>query len=465
MATFHEMEEAGRKVVRCFVKGAPDVLLARSSQVRDADGAARPAADVRDLVLAENDRLAGEGLRVLAVASRDLDPGGFRAEGSLLDEVQGLTLLALVGIVDPPRKEARDAIALCKEAGIRVRMITGDHATTAAAIAAQLGIEGRALTGTEFAALSDDELDAQLDEIGVVARVAPEDKVRLVERLKAKGHVVAMTGDGVNDAPALKRADIGVAMGITGTEVTKEAGDMILTDDNFATIVSAVEGGRGIYDNLMKYVRIQLIELGAFILLFVGAGIFDVANGAPLTPLQILWVNFAVDVVLAVGLGFDAAAPGLMRRRPRDASAAIVDRWLGIRTATAAVIMSALALIVVAWGENRYDLVVATTMGLATLSLMHIVAALEAREPTGSIFSRYTLANRRFLQLIGAALVLTFLVTSLSPLQRIFDTVSLTTSQWGICLLGPIVYLAVSELVKLYDRHAGHAELAPGSAA
>ncbi|HEY7733053.1 MAG TPA: HAD-IC family P-type ATPase [Gaiellaceae bacterium] len=455
MATFHEMEEGGRKVVRCFVKGAPDVLLARSSQIRDADGSTIPAESGRERVLAENDRLAGEGLRVLALGARDIDPAGFSANGSLLDEVQGLTLLALVGIVDPPRKEAADAIARCKEAGIRARMITGDHATTAAAIAAQLGIEGRALTGTEFAALSDDELDEQLDTIGVVARVAPEDKVRLVDRLKSKGHVVAMTGDGVNDAPALKRADIGVAMGITGTEVTKEAGDMILTDDNFATIVTAVEGGRGIYDNLMKYIRVQLVMLGGFILTFVGAGIFDVAGGSPLTPLQILWINFAVDVLLAIGLGFDAPVPGLMRRAPRDASAAIVDRGLGTRLAVASVVMAALALGVVAWGEERYDLAVATTMGLTTLSLMHIVAALEAREPTGTIFKRYTIENRRFVQLIGAALVLTFLVTSLSPLQRIFDTVSLTSSQWGICLLGPIAFLAIAELAKLVDRRTG----------
>jgi Ca2+-transporting ATPase len=456
MATFHEMEEDGRKVVRCFVKGAPDVLLARSSQIRDADGSTVPAEGARDLVLAENDRLAGEGLRVLAVAARDLDPVAFAADGTLLDEVQDLTLLALVGIVDPPRREARDAIAHCKEAGIRARMITGDHATTAAAIAAQLGIEGRALTGTEFAALTDDELDRQLDGIGVVARVAPEDKVRLVERLKALGNVVAMTGDGVNDAPALKRADIGVAMGITGTEVTKEAADMILTDDNFATIVSAVEGGRGIYDNLMKYVRVQLIMLGGFILTFVGAGIFDVANGTPLTPLQILWINFAVDVLLAIGLGFDAPVPGLMRRAPRDASAPIVDRPLGTRLVAASVLMAALALAVVAWGEQRYDdLVVATTMGLTTLSLMHIAAALETREPTETIFRRYTIENRRFVQLIGAALVLTFLVTALSPLQRIFDTVPLTSSQWGICLLGPIVFLAAAELAKLVERRRG----------
>ena len=228
---------------------------------------------------------------------------------------------------------------------------------------------------------------------------------------------------------------------------------MILTDDNFATIVAAVEGGRGIYDNLMKYVRIQLVMLGGFILTFVGAGIFDVADGSPLTPLQILWINFAIDVLLAIGLGFDAAVPGLMRRTPRDASAPIVDRALGIRLGViASVVMAALALGVVAWGEDRYDLAVATTMGLTTLSLMHIVGALEAREPTGTIFNRYTIENRRFVQLIGAALVLTFLVTALSPLQRIFDTVPLTSSQWGICLLARFVFLAFAELGKLVDR-------------
>jgi P-type Ca2+ transporter type 2C len=464
MATFHELEEGGRKVVRCFVKGAPDVLLARSSRGRDVDGSELPIDDYRERVMAENDRLAGDGLRVLAVASRDYDPQSFDADGPLVDEVQELTLLALVAIVDPPRKEAKDAIAKCKEAGIRARMITGDHVTTAGAIADQLGLEGQALSGTEFAALSDSELDERVEDIGVVARVAPEDKVRLVEKLKEKGHVVAMTGDGVNDAPALKRADIGVAMGITGTEVTKEAGDMILTDDNFATIVAAVEGGRAIYDNLMKYVRFQLITLGGFILLFLGAGIFDVANGIPLTPLQILWVNFAIDVLLAIGLGFDAAAPGLMRRRPRDANAPIIDRALGIRLGLAALLVAALALVVVAWGEHRYALTVATTMGMTTLGLMHIVAALEAREPTETIFKRYTIENRRFVQLVGAALVLSFLVTALSPLQRIFDTVALTAAQWGICLIGPIVYLAITELGKWFERYSGEGRPAPATA-
>jgi Ca2+-transporting ATPase len=455
MATFHTMEDEGRQVIRCLVKGAPDVLLARSAVARGADGQPIPIALGRDRVVEANDRLAREGLRVLAVASRDLDPADFSADGELLDEVRDLTLLARVGIVDPPRKEARDAIARCREAGIRVRMITGDHVTTAAAIGTALGIEGEALSGPEFARLSDADLQERLDGLGVVARVAPEDKVRLVEVLKHTGNVVAMTGDGVNDAPALRRADIGVAMGITGTEVTKEAGDMILTDDNFATIVAAVDGGRGLYDNLMKYVRVQLVMLGGFILTFLGAAIFNIAGGEPLTPLQILWVNFAIDLFLAVGLGFDAPVPGLMKRPPRDAAAPIVSRGMAGRLTLASLLMAGLTLGVVAWGQARYSLVVATTMGLTTLSLMHVSAALEAREPKGTVFARYTIENGRFLQMVGAAVVLTFLVTALEPLERIFGTTSLTTRQWGICLLGPIMLLLLLELGKLIDRRVG----------
>jgi P-type Ca2+ transporter type 2C len=244
MATFHEMTaDDGRSVVRCYVKGAPDVLFARSTDVRGPDGERVAVTEEnRHLLTDANEAIANAGERVMVVAQRDLDPAVVKAtkEGDLIDLVQDLTLLGMVGIVDPPRPEAKAAIAECHDAGIRVRMITGDHATTAGAIATELGIEGRAITGTEFAAMSDDELLGQLDDIGVVARVAPEDKVRLVSLLKRKGNIVAMTGDGVNDAPALKNADIGVAMGITGTEVSKEAAVMILTDDNFATIVGAV---------------------------------------------------------------------------------------------------------------------------------------------------------------------------------------------------------------------------------
>ncbi len=452
MATFHEMETESGPVVRCFVKGAPDVLLARSSGYVDTDGTSKPIGTSTDLVLRENDRLAGEGLRVLAVARRDFDPSTFDPSANLLDLVQDLDLLALVGIVDPPRKEAKDAIALCKDAGIRVRMITGDHATTAAAIAGQLGIDGRAITGAEFAALSDDELNAQVDSIGVVARVAPEDKVRLVSILKQQGNIVAMTGDGVNDAPALTRADIGVAMGITGTEVTKDAAEMILTDDNFATIVTAVEGGRALYDNLMKYVRVQMIMLAGFILLFVGAGVFDIANGTPLLPLQILWINFAIDVLLAFGLGFDAATPGLMQRKPRSPDEPVIAPALGVRLGIAGLLIAVGTLIVVAWGEDRYDLLTATTMGLTTISLMHIIAALQWRDPYRSIFHFDTFANRRFNLLIVATVILTFLATTIDGLERILDTAELNGDQWRVCLIAAGAYLVLAEVAKAILR-------------
>ena len=457
MATFHEMDEVGHPVVRCFVKGAPDVLLARSSRYVDAEGGSAPMADEsRERVLEENDRLAGEGLRVLAVARRDFDPASFDPAGDLLALVDDLDLVALIGIVDPPRKEAKDAIALCHDAGIRVRMITGDHATTAAAIAGQLGIEGRALTGAEFAALPDDQLLAEVDDIGVVARVAPEDKVRLVSLLKRQGNIVAMTGDGVNDAPALTRADIGVAMGITGTEVTKDAAEMILTDDNFATIVTAVEGGRGLYDNLMKYIRVQMIMLAGFILTFVGAGIFDIANGSPLLPLQILWINFAVDVLLALGLGFDAPSPGLMSRRPRSPDEPVIAPALGARLGFAGLLVAIGTLVVVAWAEDRYGLAVATTMGLVTMSLLHIAASLEWRDPYHSIFNRSTIANGRFNRLLLAALALTLLVTTIPLLQRIFDTVDLDGDQWRVCLIVVAAYFVLAELGKVILRRFTH---------
>jgi len=457
MATFHEMEDRGRQVVRCFVKGAPDVLLARSSHYLDDAGSSPQMADTAaDRVLAQNDRMAGEGLRVLAVARRDFDPATFDPTGDLLALVNDLELLALVGIVDPPRKEAKDAISLCKDAGIRVRMITGDHATTAAAIAGHLGIDGRALTGAEFAALADDELHAQIGDIGVVARVAPEDKVRMVSILKEQGNIVAMTGDGVNDAPALTRADIGVAMGITGTEVTKDAAEMILTDDNFATIVTAVEGGRGLYDNLMKYIRVQMIMLAGFILTFVGAGIFTIADGTPLLPLQILWINFAVDVLLAIGLGFDAPTPGLMQRRPRSPDEPVIAPALGVRLGVAGLLIAIGTLSVVAWAEDRYGLAVATTMGLTTMSLLHIVTALEWRDPVRSIFNREAIANGRFNLLVLVALALTFLVTTVPGLQRIFDTIDLDGHQWRACFLAVVAYLVLVELGKLVLRRIDH---------
>jgi P-type Ca2+ transporter type 2C len=454
MATFHEMTGTdGRPVVRCYVKGAPDVLISRGGSYRDPDGRLQPVTDDnRHLALEANDRIAEAGERVMVVAQREFDPTTFDADGDLIDLIQDLTLLAMIGIVDPPRAEAKDAIAKCKSAGIRVRMITGDHATTAGAIGTELGIQGRAITGAEFAAMSDEELLEQLGDIGVIARVAPEDKVRLVRMLQQSENIVAMTGDGVNDAPALKAANIGVAMGITGTEVSKEAAVMILTDDNFATIVGAVEYGRGLYDNLLKYLRFQMSTLIAYIAIFIGAGIFDIAGGIPLNPLQILWINFVIDVPIAIALGFDEPTGGLMERSPRPVGAPVLSSADWVRLCVQGLVMTVGTLVAYRIGETNFDPAVASTMLLTTLSLFHLAAGLLARDQVGSIFRRDFVPGATQLRRYVFALAAIILVTEIGFLQRIFSMVDLTLAQWGICLGIALSLVVVEELIKLFMR-------------
>ena len=453
MATFHEMTGSdGRPVVRCYVKGAPDVLIAKGTTYRTPEGELLQVTDEnRHLATEGNARLAEGGQRVMVVAQRDLDPGSFDPAGDLIGLVEQLTLLAMVGIVDPPRSEAKAAIAECRSAGIRVRMITGDHATTAAAIAAELGIEGRALSGAEFSAMTDEELLKQLPDIGVIARVAPEDKIRLVRLLQRQSNIVAMTGDGVNDAPALKAANIGVAMGITGTEVSKEAAVMILTDDNFATIVSAVEYGRALYDNLLKYLRFQMSTLVAYIATFLGAGIFAIADGVPLNPMQILWLNMVIDIPIAVALGFDEPTPGLMDRKPRPLSEPVLSRNNWIRLTAQGLLMSVGALIAYQIGEDE-GAVVASTMLLTTLSLFHIVAGFMARDQRNTIFDRAAIPGSTQLRRYGLALVLTVAVTGIDFLQRLFGTTSLDFAQWCICIGLASSLLVMEELVKFVIR-------------
>lgn len=465
MATFHRMQDdAGRDVIRCFVKGAPDQLLARASSHLDPALETAPVDDAfRARYLAENERLAEKGLRVMATARKDFELDGFDGRADLLELMQDLTLLALVGIVDPPRPAAKAAIAKAHAAGIQVRMITGDHAITAEAIAQDLGIEGRAISGAQFAELEDEQAYEQIDEIGVIARVTPEQKVRLVDLLKRKGHVVAMTGDGVNDAPALKQADIGIAMGITGTEVSKEAAAMILTDDNFATIVKAVELGRGLYDNLVKYIRFQMGALAGLIITFLGASILNVVSGVPFTPLQTLWVNFTTQVFQAVGLGYGAPTTGLMERRPRKPAQPILTRadtrWFVI----AGLIMAASTLAVIAGAEHEEGAKLARTMGLTTFAIANLCFSFTTRDDLRSVFSLDTFGDRTFLvaSLMSAASII--LATELGFLHRILDTVELTGNQWLICIAGGLAIVAASELRKLLLRRRGPA--APREAA
>jgi Ca2+-transporting ATPase len=451
MATFHNMNTPdGEPVVRAYVKGAPDVLLARSSQVINPQGKVLPLDEtIRQYALTENSRLAEQGMRVLAFAGKHFDPATFDPNANLLEEMHDLTLFALVGIVDPPRPEARAAIAEAREAGIKIRMITGDHAVTAAAIAQELGIPGRAITGQEFAAMSDEQLMQEVDRIGVIARVAPEHKVRLVEILQAKGNIVAMTGDGVNDAPALKTANIGVAMGITGTEATKEAAAMILTDDNFATIVTAVEYGRTIYDNLLKYIRFQLAQLVGFILTFLGSALFNIVSGVPFTPAQILWINFLVDAPPGSMLGLDKATPGLMERSPRPANESIIGPKLAVWLGLGGLSMTVATLGLMAYFEwAGASQAVVYTLGFVTFSLTHIYAVYSYRNPRRSIFDMETFNNSRLNWSVLVSFVAVLLATELNFLQRGLNLVSLGFSGWLFCAAVASLTLWVSELYK-----------------
>jgi P-type Ca2+ transporter type 2C len=454
MATFHEMTDArGEPVVRCYVKGAPDVLIARAASYRSPDeGVLAVTKDNLHLALDVNDRMAESGERVMVVAERDFPRATFDPDANLIDLVDDLTLLAMAGIVDPPRAEARAAIAECRSAGIRVRMITGDHATTAAAIAAELGIEGRAVTGTAFAAMSDEQLLAELPDIGVVARVAPEDKIRLVQLLKRSGNIAAMTGDGVNDAPALKAADIGVAMGITGTEVSKEAAVMILTDDNFATIVNAVAYGRALYDNLLKYLRFQMSTLVAYIAIFLGAGIIGIADGAPMNPLQILWLNMVVDIPIAIALGFDEPTPGLMDRPPRPVGTPVLSGADWVRLCIQGAVMTVGALVAYQIGDAQGGAILGATLLLTTLSLFHLAAGLLCRDAEETIFDRRFVPGATQLRRYGVALLAIIAVTSLDFLQQIFGTTSLTLAQWSICVGLALTLVVVEEVIKLVVR-------------
>jgi Ca2+-transporting ATPase len=463
MATFHRMpDEAGADVVRCFVKGAPDQLLARSSSHLDPELViATVDEDFSARYLGENERLAGQGLRVMATARKDFAPVDFDPDADLLELMQDLTLLALVGIVDPPRPAAKAAIATAHDAGIQVRMITGDHAITAGAIARDLGIPGRAISGAQFAEMSDAQADTEIDGIGVIARVTPEQKVRLVDILKGKGHVVAMTGDGVNDAPALKQADIGIAMGITGTEVSKEAAAMILTDDNFATIVKAVELGRGLYDNLVKYIRFQMGVLAGMIFTFLGASILNIVSGVPFLPLQTLWVNFTTQVFQAIGLGYGEPSPGLMGRRPRKSDEPILTRsstrWFSI----AGLVMAASTLAVIAGAEHDEGADLARTMGLTTFAIANLVFSFTARDDVRSVLSLDTFNDRHFVvtSLLSAAAII--LATESQFLHRILDTVELTGNQWLICIGAGLTVAVVSEIRKFLLRRSRAADTEP----
>jgi Ca2+-transporting ATPase len=311
------------------------------------------------------------------------------------------------------------------------------------------------MTGADFRALSDEEAMRQIDGIGVLARVSPEDKVHLVDILRQTGHVVAMTGDGVNDAPALKKADIGIAMGITGTEVSKQAAVMILTDDDFGTIVKAVGLGRAVYDNLLRFIRFQMAGLFGFIATFLGSSLLNILGGIPFLPLQTLWLNFSVTTIQAIGLGYGKPREGLMKDPPRPKAQQILPRRLMSWLVFTGLVMAVGTLGVLWWGNDQYGDVVARTLGLTTFSLFRLFSSLENADADESLFGGSILGNRPLLIATGLSVLTIILATELGFLQRLLGTVSLTVDQWLICIGVALSLIVVEEARKLLRLRTG----------
>jgi Ca2+-transporting ATPase len=343
-------------------------------------------------------------------------------------------------------------VASAQAAHIRVRMVTGDDVVTGAAIAEQVGIPGEAILGAEFAALPEAERLSTIDRIGVVGRVAPEHKVLLADTLKKKGEVVAMTGDGVNDAPAIKAADIGIAMG-SGTDVAKNAGRMVLSDDNFATIVFAVEQGRKIYDNLTKYIRFVLILLVVFVLTFLGATVFNIAAGEPFTPAQVLWIHFFVNAAFGFALGFDRETPGLMALRPRPRGESVLTRRLIVTVGLVGLAITVALLLLIGLGTSRFGSgEVARSVAFTSFALCLIVAALECRSETGTVLTTDTFDSKQMNWAVLVEFILAVLVTQMDVFNRLLDTTEISLGQFGWALLPALVLLVLWELGKLATR-------------
>jgi magnesium-transporting ATPase (P-type) len=435
-----------------FVKGAPERILEicgseltdHGERPLDPDAWRRMATDT-----------AARGLRLLALACRRAAP----AHGSLsADDISGgFTMLALVGIVDPPREEAIEAVAECHRAGIRVKMITGDHVDTARTIGAELAIgTGKpALTGAEIALMDDASLRSVVQEIDVFARASPEHKLRLVQALQDAGQVVAMTGDGVNDAPALKRADVGVAMGMKGTEAAKEAADIVLADDNFATIASAVRQGRAVYDNIRKFILFMLPTNGGEALIIISAILFQLT--LPLTPAQVLWINMVTSSTLGLALAFEPAEGDVMKRRPRPPGQAMLTGFFVWRVVMVSVLMMAGALGLFLWElQNGSSLETARTMAVNAVVAAEMFYLLNSRFLYASVLNRNgLLGNPYVLVSIGACIVLQLLFTYLPLMQTIFGSTGLSGTEWLKVIAAGLLVFVVAEIEKAVISRVG----------
>lgn len=467
MSTVHTDAEQEERLL-AFTKGAPDVLLARCTQELVGDEIKLLTAERRAEILKSNEELAGEALRTLAVAFRTLPKDVMKQEEFDEHVEKDLVFLGLIGMIDPPRLEAKDAVERAMAAGVRPIMITGDHPKTATVIAAGLGIptNEQAVTGIELEKMPEEKLDQMVQEVSVYARVNPEHKLRIVKALQRGGAIVAMTGDGVNDAPALKTADIGVAMGITGTDVSKEASDVVLADDNFATIVGAVEEGRAIFSNIRKFLRYLLSSnLGEVMIMFFGLLLADVigltAEGGrialPLLATQILWINLVTDGPPALALGVDPADPGLMKKPPRPREEGVITRSMWAGTLFTGVIMAIGTLFILDASlpggliEGSGSLRYAQTMAFTTVVFFSLFVVFNARSDKQSAFVGL-FSNKWLWGAVLLSLLLQVAVVYIPFLQQAFSTVSLSPDDWLLCAAVASSVLWLRELSKMTVR-------------
>ena len=435
MTTINRMEDGS---LRANVKGGLDEILSVCDRIETADGVREiTTSDIVDLQK-RNESMAESALRVLAMAYRPMD----EVSNEMEEVERNLIFVGMVGMIDPEREEVVGAIAECRSAGIRPVMITGDHKVTALAIAKKIGIfrDGDlAITGTDLEKLDDAYFDANVDKYSVYARIAPEQKERIVTAWQKRGEIVAMTGDGVNDAPALKKADIGVSMGITGTEVAKDASDMVLQDDNFVTIVSAVSEGRRIYDNILKTILFLLsTNLGEVILLFI-TSIFNM--GIPLLPIHILWINLVSETFPALALSLDPAAKDVMSKSPRGKGKQFMDRGMIWRISYQGLMVTAITLTAFIIGNNQGGEALGQTMAFASLIMAKLVHAGNLHSNTESRFKFNILDNKPLIFALLMSLVLTLAVLLIAPLMTAFEFVSMNLNQWGIIVLLALVPL------------------------
>lgn len=413
-----------------YAKGAPDVLLGNCTHALIQGKVTVLTDAVRKQIREQNEALASMALRNLAFAYREVKKGEEQAHQTALEKK--LVFVGLAGMIDPPRSEVKDAIEVCRRAGIKTVMITGDHQATAEAIALELGIKtasGLSISGQQLSEMDDEQFQKVVNQIDVYARVSPEHKLRIVKSLQQSGHVVAMTGDGVNDAPAIKAADIGIAMGIAGTDVSKEASSLILADDNFATIVSAIEEGRHIYDNIRKFISYLLASnVGEILVMF-----FAMLAGfpLPLLPIQILWVNLVTDGLPAMALGVDPAEGNTMARPPRNSRESIFARGVGWKILTRGLLIGLCSLMAfwVTYMQYPSYLVIAQTVAFATLVIAQLIYVFDCRSE-GTIFQRTPLNNKALLLAVASSVLLLLVVIYYPPLQPIFHTVPLGMREW-----------------------------------